>query len=197
MTQHFYPKLVKAIKNPSVAFGFIKAALKSFWYRVKYERLLKRATFGKRLRINGKLIIKGHGKVFFGDDVVCSMTVTPFTHSPDAVIKIGDGVFLNGTRFGAAKSITIGSKCILADCRIMDTDFHSLRKDRHSKDAPIEVSPVYIGGNVWISAQAAVLKGVTIGENSVIGFGAVVTNDVEPNVIAVGNPAKVARKIPE
>lgn len=196
MKRLYFPKLIKAIKNPFRTILFVRTFFKSFWYKVKYEKILKKATFGKRLRISGKLIIKGHGKVFFGDDVVCSMTVTPFTHSPEAVIKIGDGAFLNGTRFGAAKSISIGSKCILADCRIMDTDFHSLRKDRHSKYAPVEVSPVYIGDNVWIGAQAAVLKGVTIGENSVIGFGAVVTKDIEPNVIAAGNPAKVVREIP-
>jgi maltose O-acetyltransferase len=127
--------------------------------------------------------------------MVCAGLATPFTHHPEAVITIGNGVLLNGTRLGAAKSITVGSKSILADCRIMDTDFHSLRKERDPKDAPVEVSPVHIHSNVWIGAQAAVLKGVTIGENSVVGFGAVVTSDIAPNMIAVGNPAKVVRRI--
>ncbi len=171
--------------------------LNSLWYRFKYEKVLRRATFGKRMRVMGKLSIKGPGKVIFGDDVVCAGLVTPFTHHPEAVITVGNGVFLNGTRFGAAKSITVGSKSILADCRIMDTDFHSLRKERHSKDAPVGTEPVHIRSNVWIGAQAAILKGVTVGENSVVGFGAVVTSDIEPDMIAAGNPAKVVRRIPD
>jgi acetyltransferase-like isoleucine patch superfamily enzyme len=187
----------KIINNPLNTFSFLRSILKGKWYKLKYQTVLKRAEFGKHFRVNGKLIIKGPGKVNFGNNVVCAMTVTPYTHSPSAAINIGDDVFLNGTRFGAAESITIGSKCILADCRIMDTDFHSLRKDRHSKDAPIESNPIQIGVNVWIGAQAAVLKGVHIGENSVVAFGAIVTKDVESNVIIGGNPAKVINKIPE
>jgi len=197
MKQLFYSKLIKAVKNPWNAYVFAATFLKSLYYRFKYEKILKKARFGKRLRVQGKLIIKGPGKVIFGDDVMCADTVTPYTHSQEAVINIGDGVFLNGTRFGAAKSIRVGCKCILADCRIMDTDFHSMSKNRHSKDAPVNVSPVNIGNNVWVGAQAAILKGVTIGENSVVGFGAVVTMDIGPDVIAAGNPARVVKKIPE
>lgn len=192
-----YVKIKKAIRNPFRILRFIGTIVITFWYRLKYEKILRRAHFGKGIRIHGKLIIKGPGSVIFGNGVVCAMTVTPFTHSRDAIIQIGDGTFLNGTRFGAAKLITIGARCILADCRIMDTDFHSLRKDRHSPDAPVEVSPISIGNNVWICAQAAVLKGVTIGENSVVGFGAVVTNNVESNAVAAGNPAKAVKKIPQ
>ena len=55
--------------------------------------------------------------------------------------------------------------------------------------------PVKIGKNVWIGAGATVLPGVIIGDNSVVGAGAVVTKDVPSNVIVVGNPARVLRKI--
>ncbi len=53
--------------------------------------------------------------------------------------------------------------------------------------------PVHIGNNVWIGANACVMPGVTIGDNSVIGAGSVVTKDIPQNVIAVGNPCKVMR----
>lgn len=192
-----YPNFVKGLRNPILAFKFIASIMKGYSYRLKYEKILKKATFGKRFRIRGRLKIIGPGKIIFGDDVRCAGTVTPHTHRPEAVIKIGDGVFLNGTRFGAAKLISVGSKCILADCRIMDTDFHSLSKDRHSPDAPVEIRPVYIGNNVWIGAQVGILKGVHIGDNSVIGFGSIVTTDLESNVVAMGNPAKVLKKIPD
>ncbi|MFZ3137583.1 MAG: acyltransferase [Thermodesulfovibrionales bacterium] len=193
----FYSKIEKAFYHPQDAVELLFTFLKSFWYRIKYEKILKMATFGKRFRVRGKLIIKGPGKVIIGDDVVCDDRVTPYTHSREAIIRIGNKVFLNGTRFGSAKSITVGSECILADCRIMDTDFHSLSKDRHSDDAPVKIIPVYIGDNVWIGGQAAILKGVTIGENSVVGFGAVVVSSIAENVVVAGNPAKIIKNIPE
>jgi galactoside O-acetyltransferase len=56
---------------------------------------------------------------------------------------------------------------------------------------------VTIKNNVWIGAQSVVLPGVTIGENSVIGAGSVVTKDIPDNVVAVGNPCKVLREIGE
>ncbi len=54
-----------------------------------------------------------------------------------------------------------------------------------------------IGDNVWLDGGAIVLPGVTIGENSVIGAGAVVSRDVPPRVVVVGNPARVLRDVPE
>lgn len=55
--------------------------------------------------------------------------------------------------------------------------------------------PITIGDNVWLGSGAIVLPGVTIGENTVVGAGAVVTRDLPPNVVAVGNPAKVVRSL--
>lgn len=57
--------------------------------------------------------------------------------------------------------------------------------------------PVHIGNNVWIGAGAIILPGITIGDNSVIGAGSVVTKDIPANVVAVGNPCRVLRKIGE
>jgi maltose O-acetyltransferase len=56
-------------------------------------------------------------------------------------------------------------------------------------------APIAIGDNVWLGGGVIVLPGVTIGENSVVGAGAVVTRDVPSNVVAVGNPARVVRAI--
>lgn len=55
--------------------------------------------------------------------------------------------------------------------------------------------PVHIGKNVWIGAGAILLPGVTVGDNSVIGAGSIVTKDIPANVVAVGNPCRVLRKI--
>ena len=57
--------------------------------------------------------------------------------------------------------------------------------------------PIHIGNKVWIGANSVVLPGVTIGENSVIGAGSIVTRDIPANVIAAGNPCRVIREITE
>lgn len=57
--------------------------------------------------------------------------------------------------------------------------------------------PVTIGNNVWIGSNAVILPGITIGDNSVIGAGSVVTHDIPKNVVAVGNPCRVLREINE
>ena len=57
--------------------------------------------------------------------------------------------------------------------------------------------PIHIGNNVWLGAGVIVLPGVTIGDNSVVGAGSVVTKDIPPNVVALGNPCRVLREIGE
>ena len=57
--------------------------------------------------------------------------------------------------------------------------------------------PVHLGNNVWLGAGVIVLPGVTIGDNSIIAAGSVVTHNVAPNVIVAGTPAKVLRQITE
>ncbi|WP_051688993.1 DapH/DapD/GlmU-related protein [Butyrivibrio sp. AE2032] len=62
----------------------------------------------------------------------------------------------------------------------------------------IEINkPINIGDNVWIAAYSVICGGVTIGKNSVIGAGSIVTRDIPPNVLAMGTPCKVVREITE
>jgi acetyltransferase-like isoleucine patch superfamily enzyme len=146
--------------------------------------------------VRGPLKIRGPGKVIIGDNVLIDgrgHPVTPFTHHKDAVISIGSNSFVNGTRFGCQKKITIGEYAILGDARILDTDFHSIYPDRLSPNAVVESKPIIIGKNVWIGGAAIVLKGVNIGHNSVVGFGSVVTKDVPADCVVAGNPAKIIK----
>ncbi|HYA18973.1 MAG TPA: acyltransferase [Bryobacteraceae bacterium] len=150
---------------------------------------------GRSLLLYGRLKIRGPGRVIIGDNVEIGMLVTPYTHSPEAVITIGDRTFLNGTRFGCRERIDVGARSILAECRITDYDYHSVHPLHRNDPAWVKSRPVRIGENVWITVQCIVLKGVTIGQGSTIAANSLVTNDIPSFVIAGGNPAVVLKKL--
>lgn len=95
-----------------------------------------------------------------------------------------------GVRIGSANSVTIGDNCMIAsNVYISDSDWH----DIYNRVSMGTTAPVNIEENVWIGDSAIICKGVTIGENSIIGAGAVVSRDIPGNSIAAGNPAKVVK----
>jgi len=169
------------------------ALAKGHWYRMSCRLRGVRFEAGRNLRVFGKLSIKGPGLVRFGDDVVVDMTVTPWTYDPDAVIDIGHGTFLNGAQFGCCRRIVVGPRSILAAASIMDTNFHSAEVDRHQMEARVRIAPVHIGANVWVASRAGILPGTTIGDNSVVGFGAVCVGDYPANAVIGHSRATVLR----
>lgn len=109
-------------------------------------------------------------------------------------IGIGDCVLMSpGSRLAAGDEITVGDGTMLAHgVWITDSDWHGLY-DRTRRDE--RITPVYIGRNCWLGDHAAVLKGVTIGANSVVAARAVVTRDVPANSVVAGNPARVVHEL--
>lgn len=90
--------------------------------------------------------------------------------------------------------VTIGDDCFIGPNVSIYTACHPL--DPASRNACIEwAEPVTIGDSCWIGGGATILPGVTIGEGCTIGAGSVVTHDVPPHTVAVGNPAKVIRQL--
>ena len=74
---------------------------------------------------------------------------------------------------------------------VTDSDWH----DIYNRIALGKTEPIEIAANVWIGDSAIVCKGVSIGENSIIGAGAVVVNSIPPNCVAAGNPAKIVKHL--
>lgn len=109
---------------------------------------------------------------------------------------VGDHFFLNvNCKLMDSGKITIGNNVFIAPNVCIITEEHSM--DVTQRLAGLEYThPVCIGDNVWICAGVIVLPGVTIGANCVIGAGSVVTKDIPPNCVAVGNPCKVIRSLP-
>ena len=117
----------------------------------------------------------------------------PFYTDCGMNITIGKNVFINsGCRFQDWGGITIGDGTLIGHNVVIATINHGLAPEKRHDNIP---APVTIGKNVWIGSNATVLPGVTIGENSVVAAGAVVTKDVPDNVIVTGVPAKVLKKI--
>lgn len=117
-----------------------------------------------------------------------------------AMLKIGNSVGMTVTTIICHEKITIKDNVnIGVGVHIFDTDFHSLdpkfRMDSKLDWENKKNKPVLIEKNVFIGAYAIILKGVTIGENSVIGAGSVVTRDIPANVIAAGNPCIIIKQI--
>jgi acetyltransferase-like isoleucine patch superfamily enzyme len=109
---------------------------------------------------------------------------------PGAVISIGDGTYLNrNTEIVAAQSVKIGRDCKIArDVLIMDTDQHEL------PGIGLVAKPVEIQDRVWIGSRAIILKGVTIGHDSIVGAGAIVTKSVPPGGLVVGPAARLLER---
>ncbi len=116
--------------------------------------------------------------------------------TPEAEIIIGrDNWLNNNTSLCAVQSIRIGNFCRIGDLvSIMDTDFHEIDPVTRNRSVGV-IKPVSIGNNVWIGSRVMVLKGASIGDNSVIAAMSVVTSAIPPNCIAAGIPAKVIRQI--
>ncbi|WP_030255794.1 sugar O-acetyltransferase [Streptomyces violens] len=121
----------------------------------------------------------------------------PFHCDYGYLISIGSGTFINfGAVFLDAAPITIGAHVQIGPNVQLLTPTHELDAERRRAGWE-KALPVTIGDNVWLGGGVIVCPGVTIGENTVVGAGAVVTKDLPPGVLAVGNPARVLRKLDE
>jgi acetyltransferase-like isoleucine patch superfamily enzyme len=146
-------------------------------------------------RVEGLVLVGGKwphfsgvGEVQIGRGLMVDsrQVTTEFGAGKNGRLVIGDHVYLNGCSVVAATSITIGDNCLIGDLTsIMDTDYHPL-----SSEVPTKAEPVTIGNNVWIARCCSILPGVSIGDNSVVAAGSVVTKDVPPNTLVGGVPAR-------
>lgn len=158
---------------------------------------------GKGFSCSGRLIIQGHGKYIFGDNLLINSKTesnpiggnrTVFRTLQDtALIKVGNNVGMSHAVLCARIKIIIEDNVLLgAGCKIFDNDFHSLSyKERiEGSDNDINGGEIYIREGAFIGAAVLILKGVVIGKHSVIGAGAVVTKDIPDYEIWAGNPAR-------
>ena len=179
----------KLIKIPHL----VILSMKLKFYGVKY---------GKKLRGN-RVYIKNSGTIIIGDRV--SLNSYPGgelyktglqAHCKDAKIVISSNCILNGTMVHCRELVVIEDYCLFGPGTVIcDNDSHRVSIDILKRREPPNSAPIIIRKNVWIGMNSLILKGVTIGENSIIAAHSVVTKDIPRNTLAGGNPAIIIKTL--
>lgn len=174
--------------------------IRTLWYILKYQYLLKRATFGPDVSIACKLEIVGPGKVTIGSkcrfepDPWEEGYVTLYTHRPHARIIIGRNVLLRATRFGSHLNITVNDDAVLEYSSIFDSDFHNLDATKRDEDFNEGDRPVNIGSGCYIGCGCLCSKGTVLGDHVTLLPGTVIgTKKIPENQWVCGNPAKIIK----
>ena len=159
---------------------------------------------GGRISANVKLSIAGKmefGKaLFLNGKGITTCNKMQIIVASEAFLKLGDYTGLSSSSIYCKKNITIGNHVnIGAECLIIDSDFHSSnwedRENREIDKNKAKSAPIHISDYVFIGARSIILKGVSIGEKSIIMAGSVVNKDIPSNCIAGGNPCRILKFI--
>jgi acetyltransferase-like isoleucine patch superfamily enzyme len=160
--------------------------------------------YGRRVRTGPFLHwVHGPGDIVLGDDVLIDgkchfLFAARFADRP--TLTIDDRTYIgHDCQFTVGRRITIGRHCLLAArvC-LFDSDGHSI--DPAARLAglpppPESSKPIVLGNNVWVGTGALILKGVTIGDDSIVAARAVVTHDIPSGVLVAGNPARIVKHL--
>lgn len=162
---------------------------------------------GRNVKFRGKIYYFGNGKLDIGANTVINSgrisnpvggCQTTFYIINNAQVKIGENCGISNSTICAAKGIVIGNRSIIGgNCCLYDTDFHSIDylERRNKPDKGIKTASICIGEDVFIGANSMILKGITIGDRSIVAAGSVVTRDIPADQLWGGNPAKKIRDL--
>jgi len=189
----------------------LKRLIRFFWKNInRYKFRHCCSSLGSNLWAVNQINVENRGGILnIGNDCcflsncalnpLCFRTYTSIVVNEGAILHIGNKVGLSGTTIWAHEKIYIGDRTTIgAGAMIFDSDCHSLNhmdrwtaKDMENK----KNAPIVIGEDCLIGAHAIILKGVCIGDRSIVAAGSVVVKDVPSDCIVAGNPAKVIRKM--
>ena len=172
---------------------------------------LNKVKFGKNLNLYGvPVIFKKKGSQlnigenctikssFLSNLIGLSQRTIIVTRTEEAKIEIGNNVGISGTTIYARKEITIGDNTLIGgNVKILDNDFHPIEVEARNLDIKEKIGTrkIKIGKDCFIGANSLILKGVEIGDGSVVGAGSVVTGKFPSNVVIAGNPARVIKRL--
>jgi acetyltransferase-like isoleucine patch superfamily enzyme len=136
------------------------------------------------------------GCITLGRGAALDRGVTLLGTNDAARIRIGASCYVNRhTMFDASEELEVGAQTMIGPfCYLTDHD-HSVGSGVAPGETPLITAATRVGQRCWLGAHVTVLKGVTIGDGTVIGAGSVVTKPLPAGVVAVGNPARVLKQI--
>jgi acetyltransferase-like isoleucine patch superfamily enzyme len=200
-------QLVKRLIKYYIFFGFVDAIYNFITLR------LSRVNYKSNLIINGRIKIINRGLVALGDNVVINSGKnhnviggdirTNFIVHRGAEFTVGNNSGLSNSTFVCSLGIVIESDVLVGGgCRFYDTDFHSIDYEQRTNpfknglaDNDIYSEKILIKRGAWIGGGSIILKGITIGEKSIVGAGSVVSKNIPDGEIWAGNPIKYIRKL--
>jgi acetyltransferase-like isoleucine patch superfamily enzyme len=175
-----------------LTWGYARLALRLGWLKLRFRR---------RLRTDGMAFVGPGVKFEIGRDAVVELGRWSWIghgckiRAHEGEVRIGaKSVLGQECTISAYQHVSIGRECVIAD-RVMLIDFdHGVVE----VERPIRLQGIYkrdvrVGNNVWIGYGACILRGVTVGDNAIIGTNSVVTRDVPANAVVGGVPARVIR----
>jgi maltose O-acetyltransferase len=152
---------------------------------------------GSRVRLRGRPAISNRGRMVIGERVqlISTIATLEIVSEPGASLTIGERTLVNfGCSLVATQSLTIGARCHIGPYTMMlDNDYHRVEPERRLERPPS--LPIVVEDNVWVGVRVIVMAGVTIGQDSCVGAGSVVTADVPPRTLVAGVPARVIREL--
>lgn len=151
------------------------------------------------LRNNGAFEIKKHVKINsrYSVNPIGGQSFASFVVWKGGKLIIDEGAGISNSAIICSLQVYIGKNVIIGgDCKIYDTDFHSLEYDKRKNNEiqPVK-KPIHIEEGVFIGGGSMILKGVTIGKYSIVGAGSVVSKSIPPGEIWAGNPARYIKKV--
>jgi acetyltransferase-like isoleucine patch superfamily enzyme len=182
-------------------------------WRLKLALRWLGCSYGRGLCVDGRVVVRvrHRGSITIGENVrinsrflsnLVGMTgPTVFHCIRDGHISIGNNSGCSSTVFSSRNSIRVGHNVkIGGNVRIFDHDFHALdylaRRDPMQEVLHFKSAPVVIGDDVFVGTNSIILKGVTVGDRSIIGAGSVVSlKEIPPDSLVVGNPARVIKRL--
>ncbi len=198
-----------------VVFDIIVGYASTFFWTLRTKMLLRMlgCPYGRGFRVDGHVIIRvaRRGAIRIGENVIINSRTgsnlvgrtnpTIFQCLGEGRIAIGNNSGCSFAVLSSKSSIRIGQNVkIGGNARIYDHDFHApdhlSRREAATDTASCKTAPVVVGDDVFIGANTIILKGVTIGDRSIIGAGSVVSlKQIPPDSLVGGNPARVVRKL--
>lgn len=177
----------------SVLHALGRVHLAGAWLNARIR--LRGATLqGRRVVLHGRARISNRGAMVIGDRVrlYSEVSTLELATLPGGRLEIGNNVSINhGTTISASRLVRIGHNCMIGvDAMLIDCDFHRVEDKSWDTDG----QPIIVEDNAWIGNRCIILKGVTIGHDSVVAAGSVVSRDVPPRTMVFGVPARVVKQ---